>query len=30
MVQKFPNLIDLEEVGTDTVIPALRTYGLEN
>ena len=30
MVQKFPNLIDLEEAGTDTVLPAVKAYGLEN
>ena len=28
MVQKFPNLLVLEEVGTETVFPVLRAYGL--
>ena len=28
MVQKFPNLLVLEEAGTETVSPVLRAYGL--
>ena len=28
MVQKFPNLLVLEEAGTGTVSPVLRAYGL--
>ena len=28
LVQKFPNLLVLEEAGTETVSPVLRTYGL--
>ena len=30
MVQKFPNLLDLGEAGTETVSPVLRAYGLVN
>ena len=30
MVQKFPNLLDLGEAGTETVFPVLRAYGLVN
>ena len=29
MVQKFPNLLVLEEAGTETVSPVLSAYGLE-
>ena len=28
MVQKFPNLLVLEEAGTETDSPVLRAYGL--
>jgi len=28
MVQKFPNLLVLEEAGTEAVSPVLRAYGL--
>ena len=28
MVQKFPNLLVLEEAGTETDFPVLRAYGL--
>ena len=28
MEQKFPNLLVLEEAGTETVSPVLRAYGL--
>ena len=28
MVQKFPNLLDLGEAGTETVSPVLKAYGL--
>ena len=28
MVQKFPNVLVLEEAGTGTVSPVLRAYGL--
>ena len=28
MVPKFPNLLVLEEAGTETVSPVLRAYGL--
>ena len=30
MVQKFPNLLDLEEAGTDKVFPVLNAHGIVN